>query len=130
MMSPLEIFRLIATEFGDIDDGTVEKWIELVKPLISAKRFGETYNQALALLAAHRLKMAGYGEDSNGTIGDTLRVGNYSEGETSIGFNVSQATNLLVDAELTLTAYGLQFLSLRRSRIISIVSAGEAHGRP
>lgn len=130
MMSPLEIFRLIATEFGDIDDGTVEKWIELVKPLISAKRFGETYNQALALLVAHRLKMAGYGEDSNGTIGDTLRVGNYSEGETSIGFNVSQATNLLVDAELTLTAYGLQFLSLRRSRIISIVSAGEAHGRP
>lgn len=129
-MSPLEIFRLIATEFGDIDDETVEKWIELVKPLISAKRFGETYNQALALLAAHRLKMAGYGEDSNGTIGDTLRVGNYSEGETSIGFNVSQATNLLVDAELTLTAYGLQFLSLRRSRIISIVSAGEAHGRP
>ena len=129
-MSPIEIFRLTATEFEDIDDAIVEKWIELVKPLISAKRFGDTYNQALALLAAHRLKMAGYGENSNGTIGDTLRVGNYSEGETSIGFNVSQATNLLVDAELTLTVYGLQFLSLRRSRIISIVSAGEAHGRP
>ena len=130
MVSPIEVFRIVATEFEDIDDSTVEKWIELSRPLISAKRFGDTYHQALALLAAHRLKMAGYGENSNGTIGDAPRVGNYSEGETSIGFNVSQATNLLADAELTLTVYGLQFLSLRRSRIISIVSAGEAHGRP
>lgn len=126
MMSSLEIFRLIATEFADIDDEAVEKWTELSKPLISSKRFGDTYNQALALLTAHRLKMAGYGDNSTGTIGDTLRVGSYSEGETSINFTTNQATNLLVDAELTLTAYGLQFLSLRRSRIMSIVSAGEA----
>lgn len=126
MMSPIEIFRLIASEFADLKDETVEKWIELSKPLISAKRFGDTYTQALALLTAHRLKMAGYGDNSTGTIGDTLRVGNYSEGETSIGFTTNQATNLLVDAELTLTSYGLQFLSLRRSRIMSIVSAGEA----
>ena len=72
--------------------------------------------QALALLTAHRLKMAGYGDSSYGTVGDTLRIGSYSEGETSIGFTVNQATNLLVDAELTLTPYGLEYLSLRPGR--------------
>lgn len=125
-MTPIEILRLLASEFATLEDEDVEKWMELTKPFISKKRFGGTYNQALALLAAHKLKMAGYGDNPDGTIGETLRVGNYSEGETSIGYTTNQATSLLVDAELTLTSYGLQFLNLRRSRIASIVSAGEA----
>ena len=54
-----------------------------------------------------------------------LPICNYSEGETSIGFNVNQATNLLVDAELTLTPYGLEYLSLRRLAVIPVRSAGE-----
>lgn len=125
-MSPIEVFRLLAQEFSSIPDDVVENWIDLTKPFISEKRFGSTYNQALALLTAHRLKMAGYGDATTGTIGDTLRVASYSEGETSINYNTGQATNLLVDGELTLTAYGLQYLTLRRTRIISITSAGEA----
>lgn len=125
-MTPIEIFRLLAREFLSLGDDTVEQWMELAKTAISQKRFGNTYNQALALLTAHKLKMAGYGDNPNGTIGDTLRVGNFSEGETSIGFTTNQATSLMVDAELTLTSYGLQFLNLRRSRIVGIVSAGEA----
>jgi hypothetical protein len=124
-MTPIELLRLLAPEFESIGDETIAKWIELSKPHISTKRFGNTYNQALALLTAHKLKMAGYGDNSNGTIDDTLRVGSYSEGETSIGYTVNQGTNLLNDAEFTLTTYGLQYLSLRRSRIVPIVSAGE-----
>jgi hypothetical protein len=125
-MTPIEILRLLAPEFSSISDEVITQWIELFTPLVSAKRFGNTYNQAVALLTAHKLKMAGYGDNTNGTIGDTLRVGSYSEGETSIGYTVNQGTNLLNDAELTLTTYGLQYLSLRRARIIPIVSAGEA----
>lgn len=125
-MTPIEILRLLAPEFSSISDEVITRWIELFTPFVSTKRFGDTYNQALALLTAHKLKMAGYGDNTNGTIGDTLRVGSYSEGETSIGYTVNQGTNLLNDAELTLTTYGLQYLSLRRARIIPIVSAGEA----
>jgi hypothetical protein len=125
-MTPIEILRLLAPEFSSISDEVITQWIELFTPLVSANRFGNTYNQAVALLTAHKLKMAGYGDNTNGTIGDTLRVGSYSEGETSIGYTVNQGTNLLNDAELTLTTYGLQYLSLRRARIIPIVSAGEA----
>lgn len=125
MMNTLQIFRLVATEFDSLVDETIENWIELTAPLISEKRFGKLYNQALALLTAHRLKMAGYGDGTLGTVGDTLRVGSYSEGETSVSYTVNQATNLLVDADLALTPYGLEYLSLRRLVVIPIRSAGE-----
>lgn len=124
-MNAIQIFRLVATEFDKLTDETVGNWIELTAPLISKKRFGKLYDQALALLTAHRLKVSGYGDNTFGTVGDTLRVGSYSEGETSIGFTVNQSTNLMVDAELALTPYGLEYLSLRRLVVIPIRSAGE-----
>lgn len=126
MMNTLQIFRLVATEFDSLVDETIETWIELTAPLISKKRFGKLYDQALALLTAHRLKMSGYGDNTFGTVGDTLRVGSYSEGETSVGYTVNQSTNLMVDAELALTPYGLEYLSLRRLVVIPIRSAGES----
>ena len=125
-MTVIEIFRLVATEFKALDDDKVIAWSELTAPLISKKVFGKLYDQALALLTAHRLKMAGYGDSTYGTVGDTLRIGSYSEGETSVSFTVNQGTNLLVDAELALTPYGLEYLSLRRLVVIPIRSAGEA----
>ncbi len=124
-MKALQIFRLIATEFESLNDAVVENWLELTSPFISKKRFGKLYEQALALLTAHRLKMAGYGDSNLGTVGDSLRVASYSEGETSVSFSVNQQTNLLADAELALTTYGLVYLSLRRMVIIPIRSAGE-----
>ena len=39
--------------------------------------------------------------------------------------NVNQGTNLMADAELALTPYGLEYLTLRRLVVISIRSAGE-----
>lgn len=125
MEDAVRIFRLVATEFETLDDETVEAWLSLTSPLISKKVFGKLYDQAVALLTAHRLKMAGYGDNQYGTIGDTLRIGSYSEGETSIGFNVNQGTSLMADAELTLTPYGLEYLTLRRLVVIPIHSAGE-----
>ncbi len=125
-MTALQIFRLVATEFDDLSTETVEGWIELTEPMISRRRFGKLYEQALALLTAHRLKMSGYGDTALGRVGDSLRVGSYSEGETSVSFTVNQQTNLLADAELALTPYGLEYLSLRRLVIIPVRSAGEA----
>ena len=99
---------------------------------VSKKRFGKLYDQALALLTAHRMKLSGAfdaaseeGGSSIGSLADTLRVASYTEGSTSISFNngVSLAAN---DAELTLTGYGTQYLSLRRMVIMPITSAGEA----
>lgn len=137
-MEALEIFRLVATEFADmpdedlIDDETgevaiygVKSFLKLYSDQISEKRFGKTYQKALAYLTAHKLKMNGYGNNENGRIGDSLRVGSYSEGETSISYTTNQQTNLQVDAEYALTVYGLEFLTLRRNSVIPIISAGE-----
>lgn len=125
MEMAVRIFRQIATEFEALDDELVEIWMDLTSPLISKKAFGKLYDQALALLTAHRLKMVGYGDNFYGTVGDALRIGSYSEGETSVGFTVNQGTNLQIDAELALTPYGLEYLSLRRLVIVPVRSAGE-----
>ena len=61
MEDAVRIFRLVATEFDVLNDETVEAWLNLTSPLISKKVFGKLYDQAIALLTAHRLKMAGYG---------------------------------------------------------------------
>ena len=125
MEDAVKIFRMVATEFETLDDDTVKSWVDLTEPLISQKVFGKLYAQALALLTAHRLKMAGQGNNQYGTVGDSLRIGSYTEGSTSISFSVSQGTNLTVDAELALTQYGLEYLTLRRLVVIPIRSAGE-----
>lgn len=139
-MEALEIFRLVATEFSDMPDDDViddtgkvktygvNSFIKLYSDQISEKRFGSTYQKALAYLTAHKLKMNGYGNNENGTIADSLRVGSYSEGETSISYTTNQNTNLQVDAEYALTVYGLEFLTLRRNAVIPIISAGEGFG--
>lgn len=128
----LKVFRLLAAEFAAVPDETLVSWLELTAPLVSKKRFGKLYDQALALLTAHRMKLSGAfdaaseeGGSSIGSLADTLRVASYTEGSTSISFNngVSLAAN---DAELTLTGYGTQYLSLRRMVIMPITSAGEA----
>ncbi len=140
-MDALAIFRLVATEFANMPDddivdsesGTVTKYgvnsfLQLYSDQISEKRFGKSYQKALAYLTAHKLKMNGYGNNENGVIGDSLRVGSYSEGETSIHYTTNQQTNLQVDAEYALTVYGLEFLTLRRNAVIPIISAGEGPG--
>lgn len=56
MEDAVRIFRLVATEFDVLNDETVEAWLNLTAPLISKKVFGKLYDQAIALLTAHRLK--------------------------------------------------------------------------
>ena len=131
--SALNVFRLVASEFDGVDDETVCLWFDLTAPLVSRKLFGKLYDQAVALLAAHRMKLSGKYEDVSGeggegmqigSIADTLRVSSYSEGSTSVSFNNSVST-LEKDADLALTIYGTQYLSLRRQVIIPIRCSGE-----
>jgi len=131
---PFAIFRLIAPEFSGTSDDDVDMWISLTRPLVSKRRFGSVYGQALALLAAHRMSLGGaHGEDPLADIGKIgvgglMRVTDYSEGETSVGFNSDMSQYAQADAELTLTPYGVQYLTLRRKCIVPIISAGDANG--
>ena len=82
------------------------------------------------------MKLAGVGIDpgddpigdvENIGIGNLMRVGNYSEGQTSVAFNGNITQFTESDAEYALTPYGVQFLRLRRM-LMSITSAGESRG--
>lgn len=57
----LDILRTIAPEFKAVSDDEVQKFLDLCVPLVSKTRFGKLYDQAVALLAAHRMKLAGLG---------------------------------------------------------------------
>lgn len=134
MAQPLKIFRIVAAEFAQVDDETVNIWIGLTAPLVSRKRYGKLYEQALALLTAHRMKMAAVGSDESaggafddlGGAGVAFKVGSYTSGGESVSFNSAALTSQLSsDAEYTQTMYGVQYLTLRNSCAISIINAGE-----
>jgi hypothetical protein len=124
----LGAFRMLAPEFADISEADVTAWFALCAPLVSAKRFGKLHPQALALLAAHRMKLAGAGPAAQSDIGAiavaarAAGLASVSEGEVSASFSSSQS------GELALTQYGAQYGDLCRRATVSIISAGEAHG--
>lgn len=134
MAQPLKVFRIVAAEFAEVDDETVNTWLDLTAPLVSRKRFGKLYEQALALLTAHRMKMAAVGSDESaggvfddlGGAGVAFKVGSYTSGGESVSFNSAALTSQLsTDAEYTQTMYGVQYISLRNRCAISIINAGE-----
>ena len=51
-MEAFEIIRITMTEFADVEDSTVKAFLSLAEPLISRKKYGKLYPQALACLAA------------------------------------------------------------------------------
>ena len=127
-MTVIGIIRIIAPEFSDVGDDTLSQYVEIVRPMVSRKQFGNLYKQGLAYLICHKLKMAGFGENplgDIGAIGAGFAVGSVSEGGSSVSFGANQSSNLAADAEIGLTAYGVQYLQLRRSVIIPIHVSGE-----
>ena len=127
-MTVIEIIRLIGGEFASVSDETLGKWIEIVRPMVSSKQFGKLYEQAVAYLVCHKMKMSGLGENplgDIGTIGIGFAVGSVSEGGSSISFGANQSSNIVTDAELGLTAYGVQYLSLRKMVIVPIHCSSE-----
>lgn len=133
-MTDLEVFRLVTSEFASVPDETVDAWLDLTRPMVSKKQFGKLYQQCVALLTAHRMKLSGNYEAADeesgtssstlGSIADTLRVSSYSEGDSSISFS-GGASASEQDSEYALTVYGTQYLSLRHMVVIPIHCSGE-----
>lgn len=127
-MTTIEIIRLIGAEFVKTGDEDLEKWIEIVRPMVSSKQFGSLYEQAIAYMVCHKMKLSGLGDtviDGVNPYTASSGVASVSEGGSSISFGSSQSTNLSSDAELGLTVYGVQYLQLRRMVIVPIHCSGE-----
>lgn len=126
-MKVLEIIRATMDEFKNVPDEKVEVFISLAEPLVSPKRFGKLYEQAVAYITAHKMKLAGLGNVIGvGTIGDTFGIASVSEGDTSVSFSTSQQSNMgKADGEYALTLYGSMYLTLRSRVSIPIICGGE-----
>ena len=126
----LDILRTIAPEFKAVSDEEVQKFLALCVPLVSKKRFGELYDQALALLAAHRMKLSGLGvsviggSSGEGGAATGFQLASVAEASVNVSFNTANI-NTATDSWYALTPYGLEFLNLRRLLIMPITSAGE-----
>ena len=84
-MELLTLLRTIAPEFEELEDTVLQTWLDLTQPLVSKSAFGAAYEQAVAYLAAHRMKMAGLGESGAfGSAIDRAGVTSYTEGSTSV----------------------------------------------
>lgn len=80
--------------------------------------FSFAYEQAVAYLTAHRMKMAGLGETGMfGNMTERAGVASYTEGSTSVSFGTTAASVGAEDSSLALTPYGLEYLRLRKTII-------------
>lgn len=128
------ILRTIAPEFKDKTDDDLRVWIEMAEPYLSEGKYGKLYPQAIAYLTAHKMSLnvpaqAGSAEEKiDISVKNTMNVASYTEGSTSISFNNSAvsggAASGDADAEYLLTAYGLQFLAIKKRCIVPIIIAG------
>ncbi|MCL1987424.1 MAG: DUF4054 domain-containing protein [Firmicutes bacterium] len=133
--SVLATFRLIAPKLREIDNKTVLQWINLTAPLVSKRKFGNLWEQALALMTAHRMTLSGVGlfdnetETENETLPQdayqTARVSSYSEGSVSISYNDNLEKLGNLTSDLGMTEYGVQYQSLLRLKVIPILNSGE-----
>ena len=126
----LDILRTIAPEFKAVSDEQAQKFLELCVPLVSKSRFGKLYDQALALLAAHRMTLSGLGvsiiggSSGEGGAAAGFQLASVAEASVNVSFNTANI-NTGTDSWYALTPYGLEFLNLRRLLIMPITSAGE-----
>lgn len=126
------IVRNVAPEFKDKTDDDLRFWIELAEPYISENQYGKLYPQAMAYLTAHKMSLNVPAESKEGEVSisvkSTMNVASYTEGSTSISFNNSAVSSgggtSGADMEYLLTAYGLQFLAIRKKCIVPIMIAG------
>lgn len=127
-MTAIEIIRVIGSEFKDVEEDVIEQWIEIFRPMVSKKQFGKLYEQALALLICHKMKMAGMGENTLGDLSaaaNGFSVASVSDGGSSISFANVGAGNLTTNAEFAMTPYGTQYLQLVKVCVVPIHISGE-----
>ena len=120
----LSTFRLIASEFNDVDDEKVNSMIELQGVRVSQKAFGDKYDLAIAYLTAHAFKLdemlKGGSASSGGLVSGAIT--SEKEGSISVGYAPPTLSRYNDGSLYSKTAYGLLFLELRSQCIIPVMT--------
>jgi len=110
----LRLFRIFATEFQAIKtDSEVCIWLDMTAPLVSERFFLAMYLQALALLTAHRMKMAAMAQD---VADDIYPIKSLSGESASASYAINLPNLDTSEGSLKLTKYGQAFLEIRNAQ--------------
>ncbi|MEN4404453.1 DUF4054 domain-containing protein [Enterobacter hormaechei subsp. xiangfangensis] len=123
-LTPLEIFRKLAPEFAAVPNEVVQGYIDLASLFVCEDEYGDAYNVALALMAAHIMASPGGYSDNGST--SSGRILSRKEGDLAITYgNVSGDSSYLSG-----TTYGnlLQLLRKKRGAGLSIMTRGVVGG--
>ena len=105
-----EKFIQIYPEFAEVDGDRLGIFIEHAKMEVSQKAWGKLYERGLLALTAHLLRLNQMATKAKGDANRPLA--SESAGEPSVSYQGSTITG--VNADYQLTAYGQEYLRLRK----------------
>jgi hypothetical protein len=105
----------IAPELASVEDARFSFFVTNMARFVNSAAWGEGYDYAHALLVAHALTMSNRGQTAGGAAG---AVSSMALGKASISYASPTATDA---GSLGQTSYGSEFLSLRKTLLISPV---------
>lgn len=112
----LETFFLLIPNF-DCSDDEILNMLKLTVPMVSKKRFGNLYEQALVYLVAHRLTVQKVIDSlDGGAMSSVLTAGDVvseKEGDLQRSYGTRTSSVSTDDDLLKKTAYGLEYLRIR-----------------
>jgi hypothetical protein len=141
MSTPLSIDQyLSAVAPALVTDENKAVYIEMATERTNKCFYGEKYNQAVALLAAHIAFLLTAASSSMGAgsgseeAGSTGTITSKREGDLSVTYGagaVSASAADVTDAELSQTRYGLMLLALRKGckPFMGVLNGGRGCGR-
>jgi len=134
LSTALQFFRFVATEFSGLSNDDVNNWIQIAADRHSGDAFGSNYEQAMAYYAAHLAALQGRAAaapvSAGGGGAGVGSVVSQKAGDIGVGYGGTGSGGNLnikwdrVDASLTQTSYGLEYLAIRgtRSAVFPFVS--------
>ena len=118
-LSTLETLRLVAPEFADVADDTVNSVLQLAACVMDVLAFdADVRAYAVALRGAHMLKLR---KDSSAAASSQIasNAGTVREGDLSISIDRGARDGTGVD-DLSSTIYGRAYLALRHGQILPL----------
>lgn len=118
-MPTADNFKIRYPEFKDLGNDYIDLFIEDAKMEISERRWARLYPRGVLALTAHLLRL---NQLATRTKGESIKnATSKSAGELSVGYAAPTVTG--TDADYQLTAYGQEYLRLRKLVGIGVMVA-------
>lgn len=118
-MPTINDFRERYPEFKEVDGFRIDLFLLDAQQEISQARWGRLFERGVLALAAHLLRLSLWTEKGKGEA--NYSVASESAGELSVSYAMPTLTG--TDADYQLTAYGQEYLRLRRLVGIGVMVA-------